>query len=111
MEEKLFMKRLRDLRDEKHVPQEEVAKAVGITKSTLSKYELGKNEPGMMIAKRLADYFNVSFDWLVGYSDEKQPIMAKKELANLFSKLLEKDKLEAVRYMEYLYLTSSKEKK
>ena len=111
MEEKLFAKRLRDLRDEKNVSQEEVAKEVGITKSTLSKYELGKNEPGMMVAKRLADYFHVSFDWLVGHSDEKQLVMAKKELANLFSKLLEKDKLEAVRYMEYLYLTSSKEKK
>lgn len=111
MEEKLFIKRLRDLRDEKGVSQEEVSKAVGITKSTLSKYELGKNEPGMMVAKKLADYFHVSFDWLVGYSDEKQPVMAKKELTNLFSKLQEKDKLEAIKYMEYLYLTSRKEKK
>ena len=111
MKEKLFIKRLRDLRDEKGVPQEEVAKAAGITKSTLSKYELGKNEPGMMVAKRLADYYNVSFDWLVGYSDEKHPVIAKRDLENLFSKLLEKDKLEAVRYMEYLYLTSSKGEK
>lgn len=95
----VFGKRLLSLREERDLSMEEVATAVGITKSTLSKYEKGKNEPGMMIAKHLADFFKVSIDWLIGYTDDRDSV---KNIDNLYSSLTEEDKKEAVKYMMFL---------
>ena len=102
----VFGKRLLSLREERKLSMEEVATAIGITKSTLSKYEKGKNEPGMMIAKHLADFFKVSIDWLIGVTEEKNSV---KNIDNLYLSLTENDKKEAVRYM--LFLKSNQDDK
>ena len=62
-------KRLRRLREEKGMEQQEVADKLGISRSTMGMYELGKREPNDEIKKRIADFFNCSVDYLIGYSD------------------------------------------
>lgn len=104
----VFGKRLLGLREERGLSLEEVATAVGITKSTLSKYEKGKNEPGMMIAKRLADFFNVSLDWIIGCSDEKDPLNDD-DLSRIFSSLPENEKKDVLTYI--MFLKSKREPK
>ncbi|MFA4854173.1 MAG: helix-turn-helix transcriptional regulator [Candidatus Omnitrophota bacterium] len=104
-----FARRLKEARTEKGLSLEELAKANGTTKATLSKYENAKCEPKMMKAKKLADYLGVSFDWLIGDSDEKWSTVTKGELEALFSGLSEKDQKEALKYLQYLKLTSEME--
>ena len=57
--------RLKELRLKKGVTQNEVAIAVGCAKSTYPKYEREVREPDIAALCRLADYFEVTIDYLV----------------------------------------------
>ena len=67
-----FSKRLKKLRKKKSVTLDELARAIDTTKTTLSRYENEKREPKMDMVKRIADYFNVTTDYLIGSTDEKK---------------------------------------
>lgn len=58
--------RIRDLREDRDLRQIDVAKATGIDQKTLSNYETGKTNPDSYALIRLADFFGVSIDYLVG---------------------------------------------
>lgn len=105
-------KRLKDLRTRTKLRQEDVATKIGIARTTYAMYEQNKREPDNETLQKLADYFEVSIDYLLGRSNNssrdrnqsKQP-----EFENLFfyelDKLSEEDKqkaLEHVRYLRYL---------
>lgn len=62
--------RLRGLRAEKGVTQQQVAAAVGVNKSAVSFWELDINEPKATYIKKLADYFDVTCDYLLGAENE-----------------------------------------
>lgn len=65
-------KRVRELVDSTNLPKLECAKQIGISYSTLNKlYNHGKNTR-MHIILQIATYFNVSTDYLLGLSDDKQ---------------------------------------
>jgi len=61
--------RLRELRLEKKVTQQSVANAIGITVGNVQKIEYGTTQPKLGNVIKLADFFNVSIDYLVGRSD------------------------------------------
>ncbi|MGO3539221.1 MAG: helix-turn-helix domain-containing protein [Leuconostoc mesenteroides] len=63
------MNRLRELRKERNVTQQELADEMLVTQRTLARYESGESEPRSSMVFDLADYFNVSIDYLVGRSD------------------------------------------
>lgn len=64
----MLFTRIRDLREDKDEKQKNIADYLGIRQTTYSKYELGRiNIPIEMLIK-LADYYNVSLDYLVGRS-------------------------------------------
>ena len=58
--------RIKDLREDRDLRQADVAKATGIDQRTLSNYETGKTNPDSFALIRLADFFNVSIDYLLG---------------------------------------------
>lgn len=60
--------RLRDLRDDMDLRQIDVANATGIDQKTLSNYETGKTNPDSYALMKLADFFQVTVDYLLGYS-------------------------------------------
>lgn len=62
--------RIKELREEKGLSQSEVAKAIGGTQSNLAKWEKGSVQPGAEFIKKLADFFNVSADYLLGRTDD-----------------------------------------
>ncbi len=64
--ENKFSKILKDLRQEKNVGQIELAKSVGVSKGIISLWENGLREPNMFSLIKLAQYFDVSIDFLVG---------------------------------------------
>ena len=58
--------RIRDLREDKDMRQSDLAEAVGIDQRTISNYETGKTNPDSEALIKLADFFGVSIDYLVG---------------------------------------------
>lgn len=69
------------LRKSKKITQEELSRKIGVTRSALSQYELGLRQPDYDIVKRMADYFNVSTDYLLG-RETKKPIRSDLELSD-----------------------------
>jgi len=58
------------LRKEKEKTQKEVANALGISQSTYCDYENNNIEPTASILVKIADYFGVSSDYLLGRQDD-----------------------------------------
>ena len=67
----ILAKRLKECRTNRGVTQQEVAIYCDITEKTYQNYELMTREPKLEIVIRIADYYDVSLDWLVGRSDQK----------------------------------------
>ena len=60
------MNLIRDLREDRDLRQADVALAVGIDQRTLSNYETGKTNPDSFAIVKLADFFGVTADYLIG---------------------------------------------
>lgn len=63
------MIRLKELRKEKGVSQVDVAKMLSMSKMAISHWEKGNSESSIEQLKILAQFFDVSIDYLVGYTD------------------------------------------
>lgn len=66
-----FGERLKHLRLENNLTQEELASKFGLHKTRISQYELNKRQADDDMKKKLAKYFNVSLDYIMGNSDIK----------------------------------------
>lgn len=64
-----FNERLRQLRNARDLSQSEFAKQIKVSKSSVNMYERGEREPGFETLERIADYFNVDMDYLLGKSN------------------------------------------
>ena len=64
--------RLRELRLERNMSQQRLAMQLSMTQNTISRYENGEREPGIKELIRIADYFNVSLDYLLERSEQKR---------------------------------------
>lgn len=93
---------LKQLRKSRNLSQEDVAKVLNTTVSTISRYETGEREPNLESLCMLADFFNVSLDYLLGReqkvnSDKRSEIVyylnhleyLEKEIAEIKSRLKE----------------------
>lgn len=61
-----FSQKLKKARYDTGFTQREVSKETGITQSVLARYETGKLEPNIETLGLLADFYDVSVDWLLG---------------------------------------------
>ena len=61
--------RLRPLRKQKNLTQEELGEMIGVAKARVSDYEAGKTEPPLKTLIKIADALDVSLDWLCGRTD------------------------------------------
>lgn len=64
--------RLRELRLERNMSQQRLAMELSMTQNTISRYENAEREPGIKELIRIADYFNVSLDYLLERSEQKR---------------------------------------
>lgn len=65
-----FSERLSTLRKSAKLNQCQMAEALGITQAAISKIEKGERAASIEVLCALADYFDVSLDYLVGRSDD-----------------------------------------
>ena len=68
-----FAKRLKELRSEKGLSQEELAKAIQSSTNAVGMYETGKRMPREEILERIKAFFGCSYDYLFGFSDDPNP--------------------------------------
>ena len=93
------MNRIRSLREDKDLRQIDVSNATGIDQKTLSNYETGKTNPDSYSIIKLAEYFEVSTDYLLGYS--KINLGDKSDILSQLSKI-ENELSEIKRYIKNL---------
>ncbi len=60
---------LRKIRKEKGISQLKLALDLNTSQNTISRYETGEREPGINELIKIADYFDISIDYLVGRTD------------------------------------------
>lgn len=65
----MFGNRIRELREQYEINQQDLARYLKVAKSTLSQYETGSRVPNDDIKKAIAKKFNVSVDYLLGLTD------------------------------------------
>lgn len=65
--------RLLDLRKDANLSQEDLAKILHINKHSISSYERDKSEPPDAVKIKIAEYFNVSVDYLLGLTNNPAP--------------------------------------
>ena len=64
--------RIRDLREDHDLTQSECAKMFYVAKNTYIRYENGERIPPIDFMERIANYYGVSIDYLVGRTDKKE---------------------------------------
>ena len=96
-----FKDRLTKLRKEKQLYQKELAEVVGVSDGAIGMYETGKRTPDKDILAKLATYFDVSIDYLLGQSKERFPadkfketILNDPELRNFLRELPRRQELQ-----------------
>jgi len=94
--------RLRKLRKANNLTQEQVAAYLNVAKSTISQYENNINEPDLETIIRLADWYDVTLDYMMGR--ELYPLPANpEELAPILRERLTDDELEYLQDSLELY--------
>ena len=68
----MFAQTLRELMKERKVTQQKLANAVGVARATLGYYVCGERVPTISTVARIADYLDVSIDYLVGTAEKKE---------------------------------------
>lgn len=67
-----FSDRLKKMRIQKGLTQKQLANELDIAERQMQRYEYGASEPTKIVLIKMADYFNVSIDYLVGRTDKKE---------------------------------------
>ena len=99
-----------NLRKENNLSQLEIANLTGFAKNTVCAWEKGRAQPNFETLMKLADYFNVSIDYLLGRENDYGVIEIKNnslsenenQLVNLFRKLNERDQNKVLGYIQAL---------
>lgn len=106
----MFAERLKELRKKTDMTQIEFAKKFNIANGTVGNWESGKRQPDYATISKIADFFHVSTDYLLGRTDNPSspaPV-PEKELSNVdimisteAKDLSDKDKQEILTFIQY----------
>ncbi|MFE5801727.1 helix-turn-helix domain-containing protein, partial [Bacillus thuringiensis] len=64
--------KIKELRKNSKITQEQLGNAIGVSKMAISYFEKGKKSPGRESLKKIADYFGVTTDYLLGRSEDPE---------------------------------------
>ena len=111
MEKKLLSDRLISLRKENNLSQYKLAEKLGFSRGLISNYEQGRREPDYNTLLIFTDFYNVSVDYLLGRTEDKNSVHNKSDLSNELlvdiSNLSTESKDELERYIKLLKLRDS----
>jgi transcriptional regulator with XRE-family HTH domain len=86
----IFAKRIKQLRAEKGDSQESLAAIFNYSKQAVSNWEVSGKIPRHKVLEKLAERYNASIDYLLGFTDDPQPIVKQKKPKDLI-KILEQE--------------------
>lgn len=69
----ILSERLEQLKEERNIKHKEVAIAIGVKPEAYSKYVRGTRQPDLETLIKIADYFDVSIDYLIGRDEKSYP--------------------------------------
>lgn len=103
-----FGKRLKQLRSNKKMNQDELASIMSISKSSIGMYERNEREPSFDLVKRFAEYFDVSIDYLINGNEK---IMDDKNLFFFDMEGLSDEEIEDIKnHIEYVKWKAKKDR-
>ena len=73
-----YTERLKKLREFEKINQTELAKELGISQNTYSQYETGARQPSLEMLIKLAEFYFVSTDYILGLTDNPEPYLKRK---------------------------------
>lgn len=79
--------RIEELRKSMKLSQSALAKKIGVTRQAISAYETDKRIPKPDIMDKLANTFNVSVPYILGYTNDREGINSDKEILAIFNKI------------------------
>ncbi|MEK4695567.1 helix-turn-helix domain-containing protein [Bacillus sp. FSL M8-0063] len=112
--------KIKELRKNSKITQEQLGNAIGVSKMAISYFEKGKKSPGRESIEKIADYFGVTTDYLLGRStddrlteeQDKNATEIGKKIENLITKLSEEEQKKAWEQLEmYVQYQKNKEQK
>ncbi|MCI8689202.1 MAG: helix-turn-helix transcriptional regulator [Oscillibacter sp.] len=108
------MNRIALLRKERKLNQKEFGTIIGVAQNTICNWENENREPDHESLKKMADFFDCSIDYLLGYIDQKTPTPVDGSGPRAYGhKLLDEIPLEkipeALQFLEFIKATSGKE--
>ena len=74
-----YRQRIRALREDRDYTQTEIAKLLHVSQNTYSQYEIGTTRFPLDVVIKLAEYYGVSVDYLVGLTDIPTPYPRKRK--------------------------------
>lgn len=77
----MFGDRLKELRKNKNLSQEKLAEILNTSNNAVYNWEVGRSQPSIEMITKLADYFNVTTDYLLGFNQDDLNNMAKLKIA------------------------------
>ena len=113
MDYSLFRKNLRCLLESRGYTCKGLAEGIGSAPATISRYLTGVRNPNGRVLLKIGQFFNVSVDWLVGFSDDKYDFMKAdvQEFSRLYSLASDYDKLVCNTVLEKYKVLSGYENK
>lgn len=94
--------RLAELRESRGLNQKELSSILGVSKNSISKYENDRSTPDDETKIKIAEYFNVSLDYLMGTIRDQVPIHQTSSLFLYCDNLPEGAKRELDSFLQYL---------
>ncbi|EAE0845528.1 XRE family transcriptional regulator [Listeria monocytogenes] len=95
----MFANTLKKLRKNENLTQDQLASKIGITRDTLANYETGRREPDFTTLKNIAEYFNVTTDYLLGKEEfDNKDLLA----AHIDDDLTEEERIEIEKYLKFI---------
>lgn len=77
------MEKLRELRKNAGLTQQELADKLFVNRNTYQNYEAGTTQPDFATLKRIAEFFNVTIDYLIGAKDSDLVLISKEDFYKL----------------------------
>lgn len=111
----MIYQRIRDLREDKDKKQNEIAQMLKIGISTYQRYERGETPITLEIAQQLANFYNVSLDYIAGRTKDKKGLCKSElqqeeiEIITMFRELTERRKGEVIGNLRTLYNQQAEE--
>ncbi|MCW1941717.1 helix-turn-helix domain-containing protein [Bacillus anthracis] len=110
--------KIKELRKNSKITQEQLGNAIGVSKMAISYFEKGKKSPGRESLEKIADYFGVTTDYLLGRSEdpelnaEEDKVVSEegKNIMSLIESLPEDERKKAWEQLE-MYVTYMQNKK